>query len=335
MNNVSIRNAVVGATSLVLLTACTVEEGGGDASEASERKEVEEVTIGFAQQTLSAPFYVAMNHEMERLSEERGFDLVTASADRDVTTQISQIEDLSARGVDALIVNPVEPDSQAQAVRGVSSDTHVVFIDTPIPDVGQVTAVVADNVTIGTEAGRMTAERFDDEPIEVGVINGGPRDSIVGPGRHEGFFEGLDESNVEYEIVAEANGEYEQDVAVQAAEDLLTANPDLDLIFGYNDGMALGALEALRTMGNTTTLVAGIDGQKEALEAINSDGCEGQYVATGLNSPSLAAKEAVEAAIAVATGEQAPAELDDETYTEAVGIDCENVEDYYDPESTF
>lgn len=321
---------------MLVLGGCAVEEAGGASREPSEKKGVEEISIGFAQQTLSAPYYVAMNEEMERLAKERGFALTTVAADRDVDTQIQQIEDLTARGVDALIINAIEPTTEKQAVLSASSQTHIIFIDTSIPDAGQVTDILADNVRIGQEAGKMAGARLPEgEPIELAILNGGPRDSIVGPQRREGFLAGLDEAGVEYEIVGEANGEYAQDTAVQAAEDLLAANPGTDLIFGYNDAMALGALQVLRTLGNTSALVAGIDGQKEAFKEISEGGCTGQYVSTGLNSPSLAAEQAVNAAIQVATGEKAPADFEKQTFTEAVGIDCNNIAEYYDPASTF
>jgi hypothetical protein len=58
-------------------------------------------------------------------------------------------------------------------------------------------------------------------------------------------------------------------------------------------------------------------------------------VSTGLNSPSLAAQSAVQAAIDVGTGAKKPEDFNKTNHTKAAGIDCGNVNDYYDPKSTF
>lgn len=99
--------------------------------------------------------------------------------------------------------------------------------------------------------------------------------------------------------------------------------------------MALGALKTLKTKNNKTVLLSGVDGQKEALAAIKDGGCSGQYVSTGLNSPLIAAKDAVEIAVKVATGSAQPASFPKVKYTQAVGIGCKNVNEFYHADSVF
>lgn len=319
---------------LVVTTAACSTTGGETNAPAGEAQEVGDITIGFAQRTSDAPYYVAMQREAERLAEEEGFDLRFQSAGGDPVAQLDQVQTLLSQGVDALIVNAVSAETERTQLQQAAEQVPLLFIDTSIEGVG-FTAVQSDNVTIGREAGLLTAERLGSgTTIQLAILNGGPADEAVGPARREGFLAGLEEGGIEYEIAGEATANYTQEEAVARTEDLLASNADIDLIFGYNDAMALGALTTLRNQNNSDVLVAGIDGQKEALAEI-SEGCESQYVATGLNSPALAARQAVEAAIAVATGEAEPDSFDEISYTEAVGIGCENVEEYYDPESDF
>lgn len=106
-------------------------------------------------------------------------------------------------------------------------------------------------------------------------------------------------------------------------------------IFAYNDSMALGAFQTLKAKHNTKVLISGLDGQKEALKLISDGGCDGQYVSTGLNSPKLAAQDAFTAAVEVATGKKQADSFQKVSYTKAVGIGCDNVKDYYDPNSVF
>jgi ribose transport system substrate-binding protein len=159
----------------------------------------------------------------------------------------------------------------------------------------------------------------------------------VGPARRQGFLDGLTEGGLQYEIVAEQSGDYAQDKGQVAAENMLAANPDLDLILGLNDSMALGAYSIVnsRPQYENVYVAASADGQKEALALIKQGGCEGRYLSTGLNSPSLAAAEALEIAVDVATGETEPSDYPPQSFTTAVGIGCDNIDEYYDPNSVF
>ena len=77
------------------------------------------------------------------------------------------------------------------------------------------------------------------------------------------------------------------------------------------------------------------DGQKEALALIKDGGCKGRYISTGLNSPSLAAEDALEIAVAIGTGAKSPSDYPKESFTKAVGIGCKNIDQYYNPKSIF
>jgi ribose transport system substrate-binding protein len=68
---------------------------------------------------------------------------------------------------------------------------------------------------------------------------------------------------------------------------------------------------------------------------IKEGGCDGRYLSTGLNSPSLAAEEALKISIDVATGKKKPSDYPKESFTKAVGIGCDNIDEYYDPNSVF
>ena len=140
-----------------------------------------------------------------------------------------------------------------------------------------------------------------------------------------------------FEIKAEQAGDYQQDKGQVAAENMLAGNPDIDLILGLNDSMALGAYNVIngKDQYKNVYVAASADGQKEALALIKKGGCEGRYISTGLNSPSLAAEEALKISVDVATGKTKPADYPKESFTEAVGIGCDNIDEYYDPNSVF
>lgn len=324
--------AVAVAAALALSLAGCGSSGGGTSD--NGQKDVKDVKIGFAQQTLLAPYYVAMEKEAKKLSDEKGFKLLFQQGNGDPVTQVDQVQTMVSQGADVIIINAISAETEKSQILAIAKKTPVMFIDTPIPDVG-FTTVQSDNVTIGREAGKLMAERIGSgKTIKLAILSGRPTDVDVGPERRKGYLEGLKEGGVNYQIVAEQAANYTQEKAVTAAEDMLAAHPDIDVIFGYNDSMALGALQTLRSKNNTRVLVSGIDGQKEGLAEI-AKGCKSQYVSTGLNSPVLAADDAIAAALAVATGEKETSDFEKVSFTKAVGVGCQNVKEFYDPNSVF
>lgn len=328
-------SAGLAAALLGTLAACSTSGGGAAPGTGGTTKDAKQVKIGFAQQTLLAPYYVAMQKEAERLAQEKGFKLVFQAANGDPVQQVNQVQTMVSQGVDVIVVNAVSPGTEKAQLTAMAKKKPLLFIDTSIPGVG-FTTVQSDNLKIGAGAGELMAKRIGSgKTINLAILNGGPRDEIVGPDRRTGFLDGLKKGGVNYKIVGEANANYTQDTAVTASENLLAAHPDIDVFFGYNDSMSLGALQTLKTKNNTKVLVAGVDGQKEALAEISKGGCSGQYVSTGLNSPTLAAKDVFDIALKVATGQATPDSFPKVSFTKAVGIGCDNIKEYYDPSSTF
>lgn len=321
---------------VAVLSACGTVSDTSSSSDTSSNvpKDVKEVTIGFLQRQVDAPYYAAMQAEAEKLAKDQGFKLLFQNAAGDPVAQLDQAQTLLTQGVDVLIVNAISPDTEKDQLLQIAGEVPLLFIDTSIPDVG-FTAVGSNNEQIGQDSGKLAGARFPkDSAIDVAIINGGPNDEIVGPARQKGFLAGLQSAGLTYNVVAEAVGAYSQDKAVPATESVLAAHPDVDLILGLNDAMALGALTVLGDQKNTTTLVAGVDGQKEAFQEI-AKGCDSQYAATGLNSPSAATDRAFEIAIQVATGEKNASDFDPIEYIKGAGVDCNNVADYYDAKSVF
>lgn len=319
------------AALVVGLAGCS---SGGTAATGGSHKNAKEVKIGFAQQTLTAPYYVAMEREAKRLATKNGYKLMFQAANDDPVTQVNQVQTMVSQGADVIVVNAVSPKTEKSQILAISKRTPVMFIDTPIPNVG-FTTVQSDNVTIGREAGKLMAERVGKgKTVKLAMLNGGATDEVVGPQRRKGYLAGLKAGGVNYQIVGDQAANYTQDDAVSATENLLSAHPDIDVLFAYNDSMALGALKTLRAKHNTHVLVSGIDGQKQGFAEI-AKGCNSQYVSTGLNSPVLAARDSFQIALEVGTGEKKPTDFKKIAYTKAVGVGCKNVKEYYDPNSVF
>lgn len=330
------------ALSVVALSACGQIYPDRDPAQGPAngvKKNIEDVVVGFAQQQLQAPYYAAMQVQAQEIAAEQGFEVLVQAANKDPVIQMNQMQAMMAQGADVMIVNATSVLGQKEMMTQISSQIPVIYIDTSVPGTGM-TSVQSDNLTIGRESGKLTAARFTElgkTDITMVILTGPATDEIVGPNRRQGFLEGLEEGGVKFEILAEQAGDYAQDRGQIAAENMLAANPDIDLILGLNDSMALGAYNVIRgkSQYDNVYVAASADGQREALALIKEGGCEGRYISTGLNSPSLATEDAMRIAVEVATGKKSPSDYPPESFTEAVGIGCENIDDYYDPDSIF
>jgi diguanylate cyclase (GGDEF)-like protein len=84
------------------------------------------------------------------------------------------------------------------------------------------------------------------------------------------------------EILDRPCGEWTRDRAREIAADLLARFPDIDAIWGENDEMALGAVDAIAAAGKAGTVLAvGTDGNRNALESVR----KGQLTATLNTNP--------------------------------------------------
>jgi ribose transport system substrate-binding protein len=338
------RAAIVGAAAVALLTltACgniypSKEPAQGPAG--GVHSDVDDVVIGFAQQQLQAPYFAAMQVKAQEIAKEKGFKLLFQAANKDPVVQMNQMQAMLAQGANVLVVNATSVKGQKEMMTQIASKVPVIYIDTSVPGTGT-TSVQSDNLTIGRESGKITAARFlgmGKKNIKMVIMTGPATDENVGPNRRQGFLDGLTEGGLKFEIKAEQSGDYAQDKGQVAAENMLAGNPDVDLVLGLNDSMALGAYNVVKDKAQykNVYIAAAADGQKEGEALIKQGGCTGKYISTGLNSPSLAAEEALKIAVDIATGVTKPADYPPQSFTLAVGIGCQNVGEYYNEDSVF
>jgi len=100
---------------------------------------------------------------------------------------------------------------------------------------------------------------------KIAVLLGTP--GVHANDRLRGFEDALQGTN--WQIVAKQEADWVRDKGQSVAESILQANPDLNLIYGENDEMALGALQAVQDRNMTAQVrVIGLDGVRAALDSI-------------------------------------------------------------------
>lgn len=295
--------------------------------------------IGISMKTLDAPYFAAQEVSAKKHAEELGCEVISADAQNDLNKQIADVEDMVAQGIGALIVNPRDSKGMVPAVNAATAAGVKVFVidSTLDPAANFVTLVQSSNTQNGQLVGQWLANHTKGKDLKIALLSG-DKGNEVGQERRLGVLAGLvegqlrNEGRVRFEVVGQGWGMWGHEGGLKAMEDLLVANPDINVVLGENDSMVLGAKKALEQSGKLdgVMLVAAADGQKEALQMIK----EGGYSVTGLNDPAIVAATAVDLAKKALDG-QLPADTPKITYTTPMAITKDNVDQYLKADAVF
>ncbi|NIA25524.1 MAG: substrate-binding domain-containing protein, partial [Gammaproteobacteria bacterium] len=164
---------------------------------------------------------------------------------------------------------------------------------------------ILDNATALGELGIMACEGKD--PCKVAYLEGFralPLDVV----RTEWVKEKLaTASNIE--LVASVEGGYTQDSGLAAAQDVLTAHPDVDVMIGSSQAI-LGAEQAVKDAGRSGEVaLIGNGAPRQAVAAVKA----GRWFAVTAEAEQQAGRKAIEVAVDAARGEDVPRAFDTAT----------------------
>ncbi len=308
-----------------------------DSKKSKTNVDLKNVKLGISMYTLGAPYFVAQLETAKAKAESLGMTVISNEARDDISTQISNVENMLAQGIDILIFNPKDPLAMVPVTKqATQAGVPIVIIDSSIsPKADFVTTIQSNNMKNGELIGEWLVKKMAGQPMKIALLSGVPGNP-VGKERRQGVFRGIIEqqlrskSQCTLDVVGHGWGNWTQEGGLNAAENLLVAHPDINVLLAENDSMALGALKAINESGKTDDILvlAAADGQKEALELIQ----QGKYGATGLNDPVLIAERAVEVCVEILNGKT---DFSPTTYTPAVCITQDNVDQYYKADAIF
>ncbi|MDK0735278.1 ribose ABC transporter substrate-binding protein RbsB [Clostridium perfringens] len=255
--------------------------------------------IGMVVSTLNNPFFVNMKDGAEKEAEKLGYDLVVLDSQNDPAKERANVEDLVQLGVIALLINPTDSDAVVKTVEVANkSNIPVITLDRQANG-GKITSHIAsDNIKGGEMAAEYVLDKFKDEkgPINVVEIQGIPGASATRD-RGDGFHNIMDK-NDKFNFVSIQAADFDRQKGLQVMENIIQANPNIQVVFAHNDEMALGAVKAIKASG-INALVIGFDGNDDAKDSIDAN----EMTATIAQQPDLIGALGVELANKIYKGE--------------------------------
>ena len=123
--------------------------------------------------------------------------------------------------------------------------------------------------------------------------------------RADGAKKAFEDAGAEIQILAEEPADWSKDKALTVMQDLLTRHPDINIVFGQDDPMALGALQAIKAAGVEGIKVFGVNGNKDACDAIKA----GDMYGTAMQLSYMVGVYTVRAAYDIVQGRQVPTKI--------------------------
>ncbi|WP_152187418.1 substrate-binding domain-containing protein [Georgenia satyanarayanai] len=291
----------------LMLTACAsgADEPAADAASgdapATEFEAKDPLTLGYSVYDLQNPYWQSYAAGVEAGAEAAGVDVTVVDQKSDQQQQVSGSLDLVNQGISGLIVTPVQP-SALPATIDAAHDAKIPVVIADIGTAGDYDAYIqSNNVDGGALAADYVIEQLGDVPgpHKVGVIelHAG---SVVGEERVAEFVSTI-EAHENFEIVSSLDGNDTVDGGFAAAQDMLSANPDLEVIYAANDDSAMGAQRAMETAGKSVAdgfILIGFDGADGALDLIE----QGLMSASVAQDPYGQGVKAVETVLALLDG---------------------------------
>lgn len=260
----------------------------------------EQKTFALVQINQQALFFNQMNEGAQKAADAAGAELVIFNANNDPAAQNSAIETYIQQQVDgiavvAIDVNGIMPAVQQAADAGIP----VVAIDAILPEGPQKAQIGVDNAAAGADMGRFFLEYVKsnmDGKAKYGVV--GALNSFIQNVRQEGFettvqgAEGIETAGV-------VDGQNIQDNALAAAENLITANPDMTAVYATGEPALMGAIAAVESQGKQDQVkIFGWDLTAQAIAGIDA----GYVTAVVQQDPSAMGAASIEALQTLAEG---------------------------------
>ncbi|MHB8065440.1 MAG: substrate-binding domain-containing protein [Ruminiclostridium sp.] len=282
--------------------------------------------IGFSNASVSNTWRVAMYDMMkEEAAKHPEIELLYTDANDNTGKQNSDVDDLLAKGIDALLISPSTEAALNPAIeKAFATGIPVIVFDRRPTTDKYTTFVVTDDVING----QLSAQRLVDQLTKK---NGSAKGNValiqafMGSGPQIDRFKGINDVLSKYpdiKIVADQPADFQRAKGQSVMENILMANKEIDAVISESGESLAGALDAMKVAKRLDgMIIENVDGYNGILKAIKN----GVVDSTSLFPASLG-KEALLATLKVLNGEK----LEKLTKLPNIQVTKDNVDQYVD-----
>lgn len=295
-----------GGSSPASSNAAATGSGSGSAVESTAPGAGGDVTIGIVELNLDNPFFGTLEKATEAAATAKGWKVRKAEAKTpgDSATQVTAIENMINANVKAIVLDPANATALNAVVKKArDKGIFVVTVNATLNPADTADATFATNNKAAGELIGKWAKANGPKAPHIAMLD---FDLSDGPssGRHDGFLAGYGIKLSDPVVAGSALVKGTIDTGQSAMENLLSAHPDINLVYTINEPTAAGAYTALKNknLADKATIVS-VDGACSGVQDVK----DGKIGATAMQFPDKMGSMAVNAISTYLTNGTKPA----------------------------
>jgi ribose transport system substrate-binding protein len=316
----STRTVLISLTFLLTLPACqqngTQTGGGGKASDQGGKK--------FAFVTNNASdFWTIARRGTEKADEELTDVTVEFRMPPDGTAadQKRIVDDLLAKGIDAIAISPVDPANQTQLINDTAKQALVFTQDSDAPQSDRAAYVGTDNIAAGRQAGTLIKEALPEGGKIMLFV--GKSDARNAQERTQGIRESLAGSNVE--IIDVRTDDTDRVRAKSNVSDTLVRYPEVKALVGLWSYNGPAIVNAVKEAGKTGQVkIVAFDEEDETLAGVR----DGAIYATVVQQPYEFGYQAIKMMAQAVRGDRSGIPADKKVIVPTLVIKRDGIEEF-------
>jgi len=185
-------------------------------------------TLALVVSTLNNPFFVSMKDGAQQKAQELGYNIIVLDSQNDPSKELSNVEDLTVRGVKAILINPTDSDAVSNAIKMANrAKLPVLTLDRGANHGEVVTHIASDNVAGGKMAGDFIAEKVGAHAKVIQLE--GLAGTSAARERGEGFKQAVKANS--FDLLASQPADFDRTKGLNVMENLLASQGDAKAVF--------------------------------------------------------------------------------------------------------
>lgn len=240
---------IVAAVAISMLAGCNNQGSKVGVDGANKGTDTSSLEFVYVTMDIANPYFIAVYEGFKARCEELGISTQVLDSKYDVATQKTYVEDSIERGVDGIMISPLDENALMDVVEKAKKAGIVVAAEAQPVSNAQIDASLDEykiGYAIGKAAGKWINEKLDGKG-NVLLLAQDDVEAVIR--RTDGARDAILEEAPESVIVARQNAS-NTDMGMKVTESVLLAHPEVNVITACDDYTAIGAYEAVSAMSN-------------------------------------------------------------------------------------
>ncbi|MDR3174612.1 MAG: substrate-binding domain-containing protein [Treponema sp.] len=238
-------------TVIFVLTVSAAFAGGRRASSASGGSETIKIGCIVFQEDMFMQMYTM---GCVAAAKDAGVEINTANSNNDAAQEANLINTYTEQGYKGVVMQTPDDVTALQTIKVANGKGVQFVIGSILSDEASkyvLTSILTSNESLGYLSGEAAVRYIKEKaisPVNVAVVQFKAQSSFYSNLRSSSFLKALDDGGIKYNLVADQDA-WMMDTAITTATDILTAHPEVNIIYGANDGATVGSTMAVKNLG--------------------------------------------------------------------------------------